>query len=386
MDAPTSDPWASTFSNEKLTLQLQGGSSQYQGQIRFQDQSFPVTGQSTDGRTLHGKFTSGGNTFDLSATLDGATVTLSTGGTTYRLRRQGATRPAAAPAIPLGGATTHAVAARRASPISGNEVTDPSLGVRFTVPQGWRHEKRQALYVMGHTTIPGMVLIMPHEYNSIQDALAKADEPLYQADDGQLVVEGSPQPLANNLVAVDYGGMIQGKPAKGRLACIISPHGGGFLVLAGADAGSYGPQYAQLAEGIARSMRFSKPQAPPEAAMWKQKLAGQRLAYMKSGGSSDIGGAYAWSDQRDIYICSDSSFQAQGGFSGSIGTANASGWTQDGSGPQSGQWAIIGQAGQPALQLRHGTGDSETFVLTTDGSKTFLNGVRYFVVENTMCQ
>ena len=100
--------------------------------------------------------------------------------------------------------------------------------------------------------------------------------------------------LPQNMLAADYSGMIQGKQARGRIVGVVSPFGGGFLILAGADAASYSPQ--------------------------------------------------------------------------------------------SGQWAIIGQAGQPALQLRHSTGDVETFILSTDGSKTYLDGKRWFVVENTVCQ
>lgn len=377
------DPLLGTFADDRLRVELKGGGGKYQGQMQLQGQTFPLSARSTDGRTLKGTFASGGNNFEFSATLEGATLTLSTGGATYRLRRHLATHPAATPANPLAGGKS--AAARPASATSGNEVNDPYLGVRFTVPQGWKHEKRQSIYVLGHTTTPGMILIMPHTYNNTQEVLASAHEPLYQADDGQLVVEGAPQTLADNLLAADYGGVIEGRQAKGRLACILSPHGGGFFIMAGTDAGSYGPQYAQWAEGIARSMKFSKPQAPPEVAMWRERLSGHRLAYLTSGGSSDPSGAYAWSDQKDIYLCSNGTFQASGGFSGSIGTANASGWSQDSTGPQSGQWAIIGQAGQPALELRHSAGQREAFVLSTDGSKTFLNGVRYFVVENNVC-
>lgn len=156
--------------------------------------------------------------------------------------------------------------------------------------------------------------------------------------------------------------------------------------MAGTDAGSYGPQYAQMAESIARSMAFSKPQAPPEAAMWKQKLTGMRVAYFKSGGSTDLGGSYSWSDKRNIDLCSDGAFQSEGGFQGSLGTASASAIIDPGSQSQSGQWAIVGQAGQPALQLRHASGGFESFVLSTDGSKTFLDGVRWYVIENPTCR
>ncbi len=386
---PARDPFAGSFSDGSMHLQLKGTGGRYQGQIQFQGKTFPVAAQSPDGGSLKGKFTSGTSSFDFTGKLEGSTLTFLTGGATYQLQSQGGAP--AAPANPLGGGAARAATAARegqaAQPIAGGQVvSDPSMGVRFSVPSGWKYEKRQAVYVMGHMTIPGMILVMPHTSNTIQELQAAASEPLYQADDGQLMVSGLPVILANNMIGADYGGQLQGKQAQGRIVGVVSPHGGGFLVMAGSDAAGYGPQHAQLAEGVARSMSFSKPQAPPEAAMWKQKLAGMRVKYFKHGGSSDIGGAYSWSDERDIDLCSDGAFQSTGGFQGSLGTANASAIMDPGRQAKSGQWAIVGQAGQPALQLRHTTGNVETYVLSADGTKTLLNGVRWYVIENPTCQ
>jgi hypothetical protein len=387
--SPAADPFAKTFADGKMKLRLDGQGGRYQGQIQFQGQTFPVTAQSPDGRTLKGKFTSGANSFDFTGTLQGSTLVFATGGTTYQLRSQGGA-PAAA-ANPLGGgsgrATPVASGGSTSQPIAGgNVVNDPSMGVRFSVPPGWKHQKQQANYIMGHDTIPGMIILMPHNYNSIQEVAAAANEPLYQAQDGQLMVSGQPVTLAQNIIAADYSGHLQGNQAMGRIVGVVSPFGGGFLVMAGTTAQNYGPQYAQLAESVARSMNFSKPQLPPEAAMWKQKLTGQRLAFMKSGGSTDISGSYSWSDQKDIYLCSDGSFQASGQFSGALGTSNASAIMDPGKKTYAGQWAIVGQAGQPALQLRTHTGDVETFILSANGSQTFLDGKRWFVVENPVCR
>ncbi len=382
----TRDPFGGEFSDGNLRLRLDGSGGRYQGEIQFQGQAFPLTAQSPDGRSLKGSFTSEGNSFDFTGTLKGSMLTFSTGGKTYQLESQGGVAvPAANPGS--GGLAPATRASQAAQPIAGGQViNDPSMGVRFSAPAGWKYEKRQAVYVMGHMTIPGMILVMPHESNTIQELQSAASEPLYQADDGQLLVTGSPVSLASNMIAADYGGQLQGKQAQGRIVGVVSPHGGGFLVMAGADAAGYGPQHAQLAESVARSMSFSKPQAPPEAAMWKQKLAGMRVKYFKHGGSSDAGGAYSWSDERDIDLCSDGAFQSSGGFQGSLGTANASAIMNPGSRTTAGQWSIVGQAGQPALQLRHSTGSVETYVLSADGTKTLLNGVRWYVIENPTCR
>ena len=384
-----SDPFAGEFSDGNMRLQLTGGRGLYQGQIHFQGQTFPASAERSDDRNLTGKFTSGTDSFEFTGSLQGGTLTFVTGGTTYQLRKQGGAQKGAA--NPLGGGSAKskpgASAAAPAQPIAGGSVVnDASMGVRFSVPPGWKHQKQQTVYIIGHDTTPGMVLIMPHTSNSIQEVAAAANEPLYQAQDGRLMVTSAPVTLASNMLAADYGGNIQGKEAKGRIVAVVSPYGGGFLILAGTDATTYGPQYAQMAEGIARSMSFSKPQAPPEAAMWKQKFSGMRVKYFKHGGSSDTGGAYSWSDERDIDLCSDGAFQSTGGFQGSLGTAGGSAIMNPGNRTTTGQWAIIGQAGQPALQLRHSNGNVETFVLSANGSQTLLDGVRWYVVENPTCR
>lgn len=383
------DPFTGEFSDSNIRLQLTGGRGLYQGQIQFQGQTFPASAESSDDRNLTGKFTSGTDSFEFTGSLQGSTLTFITGGTTYQLRKQGSAQRGTV--NPLGGGAAKSnrgtSTAAPAQPIAGGDVVnDPSMGVRFSVPSGWKHQKQQANYIVGHDTIPGMILILPHTSNSVQELAATASEPLYQAEDGQLAVSDAPVTLANNMIAADYGGSIQGKQTQGRIVGVVSPFGGGFLIMAGTDVANYGPRYAQMAESVARSMSFSKPQAPPEAAMWKQKFSGMRVTYFKSGGSSDISGAYSWSDRRDIDLCSNGAFMAAGGFEGSLGTADASAIINPGTNSQSGQWAIIGQAGQPALQLRHASGKVETFVLSTDGSKTFLDGVRWYVVENPTCQ
>ncbi|MBI1983259.1 MAG: hypothetical protein HYS61_03580, partial [Acidobacteria bacterium] len=373
------DPFVGTFADDRLTLRLSGGGGNYTGQMQFQGQTFPVSARSPDGRSLRGTFSSGGDSFQFDAMLQGPALALTTSGTTYNLRRIGGQQAAPGlPANPLGGQGRAPAAAQG----PGGAINDPYMGVSFDPPQGWKYEKRQAIYVIGHMTIPGMILVMPHSYNSAQEVMAAANEPLYQGQDGQLMLTRAPQVVSQNMLVSDFGGVLGGQQAQGRIICMISPHGGGVLILAGTAAGSYTQQYATLAEGMARSMRFSKPQEPPGAAMWKQRLAGARLAYMKSGGSTDSSGGYAWSDQHDIYLCSDGSFQSSGGFSGTLGTAGGSAIWDPGNQTKVGQWAIVGHGGVPALQLRHQDGDVQTWALSTDGQKTLLDGVQYFVVEN----
>jgi hypothetical protein len=45
-----------------------------------------------------------------------------------------------------------------------------------------------------------------------------------------------------------------------------------------------------------------------------------------------------------------------------------------------GRWRIVEERGQPVLELISGKGDSERIVLSANGTQTFLNGRRWYVV------
>jgi hypothetical protein len=380
--ANSHDPFAGTFSSADLQLKLKGGNGRYTGEIHFQGKTFPVSASSSDGRSLTGRFSTGDGDFDFNARLKDGGLTFETGGTTYQLQAQGAH----ASSNPLGGAAPSPSAAHTVR-AGAAKVNDAAWGIHFNPPPGWKYQKGQGVYLMGHDTIPGMILIMPHTFTSLQEARAAASEPLYQAQDGQLMVTGEARQIAPNMLAADYGGVIQGKPARGHVVCVLSPYGGGVLILAGTEASSYSPRYAAWAEELARNMTFTKPVATPEVQQWIAKLRGHRLAYLTSGGDATPvdGSAYSWSDRKNIYLCSNGTFQAQGGFSGSIGTPGATGIATNGTGPLAGQWKVTAVAGMPVLELHLQNGQTATFRLSAQGNKTFLDGQRWFVVENNVC-
>ncbi len=304
-------------------------------------------------------------------------------------RRGGGAPLPRAPAATGGG-----IPAGDAGPLAGSPsgraaaVNDPYLGIHFDPPAGWNYRKTNGVYILGHETIPGMILIMPHTFNSLAEARAAASEPLYAAQDGRLMVTGQPQMLADNMLAADYSGYVQGKAAHGRVVCVISPYGGGVLILAGAAASQYSQRYADLAENLARGMTFTKPVNPPAVQQWAARLRGHRLAYMTSGGDATPvdGSAYSWSDRKNIYLCSNGTFQAQGGFSGSIGTPSATGIVRNGTGTWSGRWKVASVGGAPILELDVQGRGTVSYRLSARGSKTYLDGKRWFVVENTVCR
>lgn len=85
--------FAGTYSNEDMTVKLVSGIAGWTGTIKRGDKEFPISNATTSGSKITGKFSVGADAFDFDATLDGKTLTLSTGGATYTLSRAASANP-----------------------------------------------------------------------------------------------------------------------------------------------------------------------------------------------------------------------------------------------------------------------------------------------------
>jgi hypothetical protein len=81
------DPFVGSFSGDNLTLTLQGSNSTYSGELNFNGQVFPVQA-TAKGTNLTGTFSSGGGTFNFTATLQDTALTLISDGSTFTLTKQ----------------------------------------------------------------------------------------------------------------------------------------------------------------------------------------------------------------------------------------------------------------------------------------------------------
>lgn len=79
--------YAGQFTSDALTLRLNpAGGGGYTGEIHFKDKTYPVHARGSAG-SLQGTFDSGGDAFPFTASFDNGTLTLATGGASYRLQR-----------------------------------------------------------------------------------------------------------------------------------------------------------------------------------------------------------------------------------------------------------------------------------------------------------
>jgi hypothetical protein len=148
-------------------------------------------------------------------------------------------------------------AAKPSAAASGNEVTDPSWGFSFTLPKGWKQQKTAEGAVIGHDTIVGMILLLPHSMGSLDAVRAQMQEGL-EDEEGQLVPAGAIRSLGENLLTGDYTGVYQGEQVKAAGFGTLSPHGGGAYLIAVATPEKFSSRLSSAAKTIAQSMRYKK--------------------------------------------------------------------------------------------------------------------------------
>jgi hypothetical protein len=88
LGASVADPLAGSYAGQNISLILTGAGS-YTGELVFNGQTYPVQA-TANGQTLTGTFSNSGTNFDFTATLQGTTLTLQSGGSTFTLEKAAA--------------------------------------------------------------------------------------------------------------------------------------------------------------------------------------------------------------------------------------------------------------------------------------------------------
>jgi hypothetical protein len=138
-----------------------------------------------------------------------------------------------------------------------------------------------------------------------------------------------------------------------------------------------------VAASLSRQVSVAAPavqKAPVQSttltAQWEQRLRGRKL-YQFSGYSSSYGSG-GMNSQKTLLLGGNGSYEFHRSGSVSVYVDGANGSSASQSGDQ-GRWRIYEQGGKVLLELVSSKGTTENIALTSDGSKTLLNGQRWLV-------
>ncbi len=271
--------------------------------------------------------------------------------------------------------------------VRAGDVEYKTLGIRFSIPQGWKGRETAEGFVIGHDSEPGMIILSTHQYKTLEQIKEEAQHGFQDENGTSLQVTGNFNPVGENGIGALYQGMMQWTQVKLYAIGLTNPHGYGLTIMAGTSDDLYTDKYKRLAESVAASVRFSKPETGPIVDQWKQHLTGKRLTYMDSYYSSSPGidgmegGGY--SSEETIDLCPQGYFNFSSSSDVSVDTGGAYGFGAS-SGQGNGTWEITGNVnGGATLLLNFNNGKVNEYELTYEDEKTMLNGYRYYITDGS---
>lgn len=264
----------------------------------------------------------------------------------------------------------------------------PSLGISFTIPDGWVGQETGSGYLMGSHTDPGLLMVLPHQTQSLAQLRQEAEQGLVDNEGTALVLDGSVSTYGSTGLQARYQGMLGGQQAKAYVISLLNEGGTGVTVIAASTPDEFSDMHMAVVEQLSKTVQFTKVAAPEADGEWSELLKNARLTYMNSyyssgasyGGYSTGGG---YSDKEVIDLCAQGYFLHSSTSSMSFDTGGGFGSSHDGS-QGAGNWSVIKNSeNQPVLLLRFHNGEESQYVITTEESKTFLNGSRYYRTYGT---
>ncbi|MCB2220485.1 MAG: hypothetical protein KQI35_08830 [Bacteroidetes bacterium] len=142
--------------------------------------------------------------------------------------------------------------------LTGNEIGDPAWGFVFMPPAGWIHQQDGSGMILGHNTIAGLILVLPHMLQNLQEVQQEMLKGI-QEEGQYLQLSGTIANAGNNMLAADYQGIMDGQQVKAKGFGTLSPYGGGAFIIAITTPDQLGEDIIRDAKAIATNLRYSKP-------------------------------------------------------------------------------------------------------------------------------
>lgn len=229
------------------------------------------------------------------------------------------------------------------------EAGSPEWGFTFRVPTGWVFQQSAEAVMLGHNTIPGLILVFPHLASDMNEVRAELQKGIVD-ENLQLSLAGELEALDANIVVGEFTGTLDFQQVQAQCIGTLNPGGGGgAFIIALTTPQEYGRGLADPAVGIAKAMRYTK----TDASELVGHFAGKWAAYT---GSTLINVTLAPNGE---YLYEDES-----SYSG-----NLTDGTYD-----TGSWGAIGQNRESARWTVRGTRERGTLIISyPDGSKEYVS-------------
>ena len=136
-------------------------------------------------------------------------------------------------------------------------VGDPSWGFKFIPPEGWNFQYSADGAILGHTTIPGIIVIYPHVLKSMEEVRQQMNMGIQDAG-SYLTLSGTLSEAGDQLLEAGYEGVVDGSIARGHGFGTLSPHGGGAFIVAISTPQMLGEEIIRDARWMAANLVYEK--------------------------------------------------------------------------------------------------------------------------------
>lgn len=254
------------------------------------------------------------------------------------------------------------------------------FGLRFTVPEGWTHVIENDVIIMGHETLPGIMLAFQNDAATLPQLKAIANQGI-QDPNISLSPSSTFKTVGNHKLEGFYEGTFDGSFVKSFAVGVVNGKDLGITVLILTETDLFSDQHVNEAKKFGSGIQFVAIQESGQTARWKRDLTGRQLKYLSSSSSSDYGGGYSGTSSRtdiklfengrfDYYSSNMSSFDGSGGF----GYANSRDTNE-------GTFRIYSIGNESYLELHFDDDTYREYALSLNSEQqVLLNGTRFFLV------
>lgn len=271
----------------------------------------------------------------------------------------------------------------------------PELGLSFDIPDGWTGQLEGEYLILGHQSIPGLMIIFQNNSPNTQALKETAmegisEEGIALKPSSDFVIKGT------NRVEGYYEGSFSAAPVKAYAIGLINGLGSGINILILTEKPLFNASHQREATKLAQSVRFYKVKDTPNTTFWKNKLVGKQLKYMYTNSSIDYtGGSVGLSEKTTIDLCRNGEFYyysnthshiAVGNTAPDYSTSSSSGGSVLSNQNTTGNYKIYSLGQESYLELSFHSGTVVEYDLSNDAAgSTFLDETRYLVLGNERC-
>ncbi len=264
------------------------------------------------------------------------------------------------------------------------------LGIQFEIPDGWSGGIQGDYILLGHETLPGMMMLLQNHSKSPQELKKLADKGIKE-DGVSLHPSGEFKVVNNKRVQGYYEGIYDGTEVKSFAVGLLNDFGSGLSLLIMTERNKFSNLHEQEAEKLLKTVRFSEPKRENNDAVqfWKDRLVGKTLKYMFTRSSHDYnGGSSGYNESRTVSLCDNGRFSYYSSANASMDTATNANRYNNTKTNSTGNYEIYTAQNVVWLNLSFDNAEVYTLELTTDdsGLKTFIDGARYMLDGESMCQ